>query len=144
MKHEDINTAQATFNGLSRQAMVFGIPLPALAVSLFIGVMVTMATLPFLQGRALFFLLLPLPFLAFLHTICANDDQALRIYLYELKYFLRRRNAKLFNGTNTILATKFGRQHSDYQRFFAQRAEKPARAVGFSAENLPTRYKQHR
>lgn len=35
MEKEDINTAQATFNGLSRQAMVFGIPLPALAVSLF-------------------------------------------------------------------------------------------------------------
>jgi type IV secretion system protein virB3 len=141
MEKEDINTAQATFNGLSRQAMVFGIPLPALAVSLFIGVMATMATLPFLQGRALFFLLLPLPFLAFLHTICANDDQALRIYFYEVKYFLRRRNIKMFNGTNTILATKFGRQQSDYQRFFEQRAEGSTGAVGFSAENLPTRHK---
>ena len=144
MQREDIHTEHHTFNALSRQAMVLGIPLPAVAACGFAGMMAALVLMPFLQGRALFFLLLPLPFLAFLHTICANDDQALKIYLYELKYFLRRRNAKLFNGTNTILATKFGRQHSDYQRLFAQRAEKPARAVGFSAENLPTRYKQHR
>lgn len=144
MKTEDIHTEQATFNGLNRQAMILGIPLQAVATCLFIGMAVALPMTYFLGSRALLFLLLPLPFLAFLHTICANDDQALKIYLYELKYFLRRRNAKMFNGTNTILATKFGRQQSDYQRFFAQRAEKPARAVGFSAENLPTRYKQHR
>ncbi|MDO4997320.1 MAG: VirB3 family type IV secretion system protein [Neisseria sp.] len=141
MQKEDINTDQATFNGLNRKAMVFGIPLPALAVCGFIGVMATMIAMPFLEGRALFFLLLPTPFIAFLRTICANDDQALQIYLYELKYFLRRRNTKLFNGTNTILATKFGRQQSDYQRFFEQRSENSTSSIRFSTENLPTRYK---
>lgn len=144
MQKEDIHTEQHTFNGLSRQAMWLGIPLPAFAACGFIGMMATLISMPFLQGRALFFLLLPLPFLAFLRTICANDDQAMRIYFYEVKYFLRRRNTKMFGGTNTILATKFGRQQSDYQRFFEELTQKPTGSVGFSAENLPTRYKQHR
>ena len=85
-----------------------------------------------------------MPVLAFLYTISKHDDQALRVYFYETKYFLRRRNAKMFNGTNTILATKFGRQQSDYQRFFEQRSKSATGTVGFSTENLPTRYKQHR
>ncbi len=144
MKKEDIHTEQATFNGLNRRAMVLGIPLPALAVCGLAAVILTMATLPFLEGRASYFLLLPLPVLAFLYTISKNDDQALRIYFYETKYFLRRRNAKMFNGTNTILATKFGRQQSDYQRFFEQRSKSATGTVGFSTENLPTRHKQHR
>ena len=144
MKREDIHTEQATFNGLSRQAMLWGIPLPAVVACIFVGMMTAMLSMPFLQGKALFFLLLPFPILAFLRTICVNDDQALRIYFYETKYFLRRRNAKMFNGTNTILATKFGRQQSDYQRFFEQRSKSATGTVGFSTENLPTRYKQHR
>ena len=49
----------------------------------------------------------------------------------------------MFNGTNTILATKFGRQQSDYQRFFEQRSKSATGTVGFSTENLPTRHKQH-
>ena len=44
---------------------------------------------------------------------------------------------KMFNGTNTILATKFGRQQSDYQRFFEQRSKSATGTVGFSTENLP-------
>lgn len=144
MKREDIHTEQATFNGLSRQAMLWGIPLPAVVACIFVGMMTAMFSMPFLQGKALFFLLLPFPILAFFRTICVNDDQALRIYFYETKYFLRRRNAKMFNGTNTILATKFGRQQSDYQRFFEQRSKSATGTVGFSTENLPTRYKPHR
>ena len=139
-KTEDINTEQMTFNGLSRQAMVIGVPLPALAVCGFIGVMAAMIAMPFLQGSALFFLLLPAPMIAFLHHICANDDQALRIIVAEVQWFVRRRNAKLFNGTNTILATKYGRQQSDYQRFFEQHTEGAAGTVGLHAQNLPTHH----
>ena len=128
---EDIHTEQPTFNGMNRRAMVAGIPLPALAACGLAAVILTMATLPFLEGRALYFLLLPLPVLAFLYTISKHDDQALRVYFYETKYFLRRRNAKMFNGTNTILATKFGRQQSDYQRIFEQRSKSATGTVGF-------------
>ncbi|MDO1509548.1 MULTISPECIES: VirB3 family type IV secretion system protein [unclassified Neisseria] len=144
MKREDIHTEHPTFNGLNRQAMMFGIPLQAVATCLFSGMMFSLPMTYFLGWRALLFLLLPLPFLAFLRTICANDDQALRIYYYEVMYFLRRRNAKMFNGTNTILATKFGRQQSDYQRFIEECVKSSTGAVRFSASDLPTRYKQHR
>lgn len=137
---ENIHTEQQTFNGLARQAMVMGVPLPALAACGFAGMMATLVAMPFLQGSALFFLLLPLPVIFFLRTICANDDQALRIYLYEFKWLLRKRNAKLFNGTLTILAIKFGRQLSDYQRFFEAGAQKPTGSSRFSTQNLPTRY----
>lgn len=137
---ENIDTEQPTFNGMDRQAMVIGVPLPALVVCGFVGVMAAMISLPILEGSALFFLLLPVPFIMFFRTICANDDQAIRIYVYELKWFLRKRNSKLFGGTNTFLATKFGRQLSDYQRFFEQGSAKTTSSIRFSAQNLPTRY----
>lgn len=136
---ENINTQQLTFNGLSRQAMVIGVPLPALAVCGFVGVMATLLAMPILEGSALFFLLLPLPAVAFMHTICKNDDQALRVILAECRWFLRRRNARLFNNTTTILAIKFGRQQSDYQRFIEESTGRSARIPRLSAENLPTR-----
>ncbi|WP_066570580.1 VirB3 family type IV secretion system protein [Snodgrassella sp. CFCC 13594] len=136
---EDINTEQPTFGGLARQAMVLGVPLPALAICGFVGLMAVLGTMPFLQGKALFFLLLPVPVVAFLRTICANDDQALKIIMAETQWFLRRRNAKLFNGTTTILATKYGRQLSDYQRFFDEGTKGSAGQFRLSAESLPTR-----
>ncbi|WP_107688770.1 VirB3 family type IV secretion system protein [Neisseria wadsworthii] len=137
---ENIDTEQPTFNGMARQAMVIGVPLPALAASGFVGMMATMISLPILEGSALFFLLLPIPFILFFRTICANDDQAIRMYVYELKWFLRKKNSKLFGGTNTLLSTKFGRDLSDYQRFFEQGSAKTACSIRFSTQDLPTRH----
>ena len=53
MKESPINSECPTFNALSREAMVWGIPLVALAISGFITVMAVMAALPFLQGNHL-------------------------------------------------------------------------------------------
>jgi len=138
---ETIDTDQLTFNGLARQAMVIGVPITALAVCGFVGVMAVMIAMPFLHGKALLFILLPAPIIAFIHTACKNDDQALRIILYECKWFLRRRNSKLFNNTTTILSTKYGRQIDDYQRFFDQCIKKSTSRRRFSTEDLPTRHK---
>ncbi|MGB4882424.1 MAG: VirB3 family type IV secretion system protein [Neisseria sp.] len=138
---EDINTEQPTYNALGRSAMFFGVPILALAVCGFVGVLGTLLAMPFLEGRALFILLLPIPFILFLRTISATDDSAFRIVSLELKWFLRKANGKLFNGTNTVLATKYGRQRSDYQRFFEQGPEGAASSIRLSAENLPTRHK---
>lgn len=137
--NEDINTAYPTFGALARSAMVLGIPLPALAVCGFIGLMATLMAMPFLSGKALLFLLLPVPVLLFLRTICANDTQALTIIMTETRWFLSRRNIKLFNGTTTILSTKYGRTPSDYQRFFEQNTQAAACAARLSAQSLPTR-----
>lgn len=32
----------------------------------------------------------------------------------------QKRNAKIFNNTTTIIPTKYGRQNSDFQRFFSK------------------------
>ena len=140
MKDNPIDRQCPTFNALSREAMVLGIPLIALAITGFMTVMATMMAMPFLNGKALFLLLLPIPFLLFLKTVSANDDQAFKIILLEVKWFFRKKNIRLFNGTTTILSTKFGRDLNDYQRFFEQNTKKPACSIRFSAESLPTRH----
>lgn len=132
------------YKALARQAMVFGIPLIPLALTVMLGLILTMATLPFLEGKALFFILLPLPFVIFLKSISVKDDQAARIVFYEALWFFRQRNSKMFNDTNTILANKNGRQLNDYQRFFEQGTQSTTGNFRFSAKDLPTRCAKYR
>lgn len=138
--YENINTEYATYNALGRQAMIFGVPVVGLAVSGFVLVMATMLAMPFLQGRALLILALLIPIFIGLRTVCETDDQALRIYAYEIKWFFRKKNTKMFNNTTTVIPTKYGRQNSDFQRFFQQDVQSATRAFRFTAANLPTRY----
>ncbi|EMU4237354.1 hypothetical protein DZJ14_05680 [Neisseria gonorrhoeae] len=138
--YENINTEYATYNALGRQAMIFGVPVVGLAASGFVLVMATMLAMPFLNGRALLILALLIPIFIGLRTVCETDDQALRIYAYEIKWFFRKRNAKIFNNTTTIIPTKYGRQNSDFQRFFQQDVQAAARTFRLTAANLPTRY----
>ena len=120
--------------------MIFGVPVVGLAVSGFVLVMATMLAMPFLQGRALLILALLIPIFIGLRTVCETDDQALRIYAYEIKWFFRKKNTKMFNNTTTVIPTKYGRQNSDFQRFFQQDVQSATRAFRFTAANLPTRY----
>lgn len=138
---ETIDTEQPTYNGMNRSAMVLGVPLMPLAVCGFVLMMFSLAATAFLGGKALLLLLMGLPVFFGLRTISANDDQAFKIYGLEAKWFLRRRNAALFNGTTTILATKYGRQQSDYQRFLEQGAQGAAGTIRLHAADLPTRYR---
>ena len=138
--YENINTEYATYNALGRQAMIFGVPVVGLAVSGFVLVMATMLAMPFLQGRALLILALLIPIFIGLRTVCETDDQALRIYAYEIKWFFRKKNTKMFNNTTTVIPTKYGRQNSDFQRFFQQDVQSATRAFRLTATNLPTRY----
>ena len=136
----DIDTEYPTFNGLNRQAMIWGVPLMPFMVCFFVLMMLFMVSMTFIGGKALFILLLVIPIYLALKTISANDDQAFKIYGIEIKWFLRRQYPELFNGTMTIVSTKYGRQPSDYQRFFQQSFQKTTRPIGISTENLPTRY----
>ena len=137
---EHINMEQPTYNGLNRSAMVLGVPLMPLAVCGFALIMTRLLAASFLGGKALLLLAMGIPVFLGLRTISANDDQAFKIYALEAKWFIRRKNAALFGGTSTILATKYGRQQSDYQRFLEQGAQGTAGTIGLYAENLPTRY----
>ncbi|MBQ9723830.1 MAG: hypothetical protein IJV56_00600, partial [Neisseriaceae bacterium] len=49
-----------------------------------------------------------------------KDDQMLNVLKYQALWFLRSRNYFLFGKTNTILATKYGRQENDYVQFFEE------------------------
>ena len=73
---ENIDTEQLTFSGMARQAMYFGVPLPALVVCGLLGIIPTFMAMPFLEGSSLFFMLLPIPTVMFLRTICASCDSA--------------------------------------------------------------------
>lgn len=136
----EIETEYPTFNGLNRQAMIWGVPLIPFMVCFFVLMMFFMMTMAFLGGKSLFILLLVIPIFLALKNISANDDQAFKIYGIEIKWYLRKQHAELFNGTTTIVSTKYGRQISDYQRFFQQSFQETTRSVGISTENLPTRY----
>lgn len=139
--NENINTEYPTFNGLNRQAMIWGVPLMPLAVCGFVLMMLTMIAMPFLaNGKALLLLGLLIPIFFGLKSISANDDQAIKIYQEEIKWFLRRKNASFFGGTLTIVSTKYGRQQSDFQRFLAQYSEQATSPCRISAADLPTRY----
>jgi len=127
-----------TFNALSRSAMVAGIPLIPLVLLLAGTVVITMLLLTFLKGKALLFLIVPLPVIFFMKTVSRNDDQALQVIGYELLCWYYRRNAAMFNGTTTFLATQFGRNIHDYQRFFEQRTQKTSVGHDLLAEGLPT------
>lgn len=136
----DINTEYPTFNGLNRQAMIWGVPLIPFMVCFFVLMMLFMLSMTFMGGKALFILLMVIPVFLALRNISANDDQAFKIYGLEIKWFLRRQHTELFNGATTIVSTKYGRQPSDFQRFFQQSIQKNSRPIGISAESLPTRY----
>ncbi|ULJ69327.1 VirB3 family type IV secretion system protein [Wielerella bovis] len=141
MNHiNNIDVEYPTFNGLNRQAMILGVPLIPFVVCLFVLMMLFMVSMTFLGGKSLFILLLVIPIFLALRSISANDDQAFKIYGIEIKWWLRRQHAELFNGATTIVSTKYGRQTSDYQRFFQQNFQETARPIGISTENLPTRY----
>lgn len=136
----DMETEYPTFNGLNRQAMIWGVPLIPFVVCVFVLMMLFMVAMTFLGGKSLFILLLVIPIFLALKSISANDDQAFKIYGLEIKWYFRRQHAELFNGTTTIVSTKYGRQTSDYQRFFQQNFQKATRPIGISTENLPTPY----
>lgn len=137
---DDMDMAYPTFNGLNRQAMIWGVPLMPFMACVFVLMMLFMVTMTVLGGKSLFILLLVIPIFLALRSISANDDQAFKIYKFEIKWFLYRRHAELFNGTTTIVSTKYGRQISDFQRFFQQSVQKPASAVRVSTQNQQSRY----
>ena len=104
----------------------------ALAVVLGGCLVITMALLTFIGGKALWVMALTIPILGLLKTISATDDGAVKILAYEVYCLFKRKNAKIFGGTTTVLATKYGRQKNDYQRFIEQNAKPTNRPRRFS------------
>lgn len=109
-----------TFNALARSAMILGIPIiPFILISV-TTVILGMIGLMIVGLQGMLILVISIPLLLMLRTISATDDRAVNILGYELLCVLKRKNAKAFGDTNTILATKYGRNRHDYQRFTRQ------------------------
>lgn len=83
-----------TFNGLSRSAMIWGIPIMALALIVGVSMVISLILLQFigLQGFLAFALAIPLLFM--LKSISANDDQAMNILWYEVLCLLKKKIVK--------------------------------------------------
>jgi type IV secretion system protein VirB3 len=106
-----------SFNALSRVAMVKGIPLVALIMVSLACMVIALIAAMFIGVGGIFFAVVGVPVLLFIKQISANDDQALRIFWLELKYRIKRRNAKLFGNTFTLSPIRFGRKKYVYSHF---------------------------
>lgn len=116
-----------SYRALARAATILGLPLVPTVISMAACLMLTMISLSFIGNKALFIPLILIPILAFVRTMTLNDDQALRILGLQLMWVARRKNYRAFGQTNTIIATRYGRQKDDYTRFFEENNQYTAR-----------------
>ena len=131
----NIDTEYSSYEGLSRVAMLAGVPI----IPGFIILVVFMATAMFLMpvyGLKAFGIL---PCIYFLRILTKRDDQALRILGLEIYWWFVRRKSNLFGDTLTITATKFGRDRDDYIRFIKEETEEAAAAAKLFSESQSAR-----
>lgn len=136
----DIDTEYSTYDGLSREAMIAGVPIvPAfiLLIALMVG---AMGLIPLLGLKALSVFLLGIPVIVFLRILVKRDDQAIRILGLEIYWWFVRRKSVLFGDTLTISATKFGRDRDDYIRFIGEDFEEAAAAARLFSESQSARF----
>ncbi|AVL70627.1 type IV secretion system protein VirB3 [Oligella urethralis] len=112
------NEEYPIFGGISREIMIWGVPIMPLAFVAVGSAIIAMIAMILIGGKGLLFMLTPIPIFFGMKTFTANDNQALQIVGLELLIFFKRRNARIFNGTTTIIGTKLGRDKNDYIRFF--------------------------
>lgn len=128
-----------TFNGLSRSAMIWGIPIMALALIVGVSMIISLILMQFIGLQGFFAFVIAIPLLLMIKSISANDDQAINILGYEVACLLKKNNSKAFSGTNTILATKFGNRKDDYNRLVKENIESANRSRRLLAKNKSSR-----
>lgn len=108
----------SAYNGLTRVAMVMGVPfMAALAVCTPV-LMVTLVLAAIFGPGGLLFVFVMVPIFIYVKALCETDDQALRILWLEILCRLRRRYAYLFGKSLTITPIKYGRRLSVYRDAF--------------------------
>lgn len=106
-----------SYNGLARNAMIFGVPLLP-AIFTFIFFVLATLFLTMVMGPGGLLLALPaIPIFLFMRTICETDDQALRIIGLELYWFMHRFRSHI-PKTLTMTPIKYGRVTDVYKRHF--------------------------
>jgi type IV secretion system protein VirB3 len=114
----DAKSKYPSFNGLSRVAMIRGVPLMAVVVSVLAALVFGFAGAAFFGIGGMLFGALPLPFLIYVKQICETDDQALRIAWLEFRCWLRRKLSPRFGETYTLSPMQYGRRSHVYKRYF--------------------------
>jgi type IV secretion system protein VirB3 len=121
-----VKTIMPNYNGLSRAGLIpkIGMPIVPTLISIVVPLFISMIGLSFLGNKAFSIMLISIPLLGFIWTVTQDDDQALRVIGYSVKWLTLRRNYFLFGQTNTVLAVKYGRQKNDYIQFFEEHSKK--------------------
>lgn len=105
-----------SYNGLSRVAMWWGIPLMAVVATFTICMAIALIGSIFWGVGGLFLGCVGLPVLLYLKQICETDDQAFRITMLDLWIFVSRRNKRHFGSTYTLSPMQYGRRPHVYKR----------------------------
>jgi type IV secretion system protein VirB3 len=108
----------SSYNGLSRVAMYWGVPLMAIVFIVLLSLVVAVIAAMFVGVGGILFGALGFPILLYLKQICETDDQALRITVLEIWCLISRRNAKHFGNTYTLSPMQYGRRTHVYKRYF--------------------------
>lgn len=110
-----------SFNGLSRNAMVYGVPYMAALTIGSTSALLTMVALIAFGPPGLLVFLLAVPMFIFIRFICETDDRAIDIFLLEAKWSLIKMSSglsKYFGGTLTFSPITYGRKRADVKRYF--------------------------
>lgn len=99
-------TVYPNYGALARPAMMMGVPVAAFASVFIASTLLTLFGFLLIGGKGLLALLLPVPILLLFRQLCANDDHALSVIGFELMCLFKKRNAKYFNKTLTIVSDK--------------------------------------
>jgi type IV secretion system protein VirB3 len=109
-----------TYGALSRAAMIFGVPLMAL-VAVFVGSLVVIMGLSQFEAIgswSYLFVLVSLAILLIIKSVCALDDQAMRILSFEILWFIKKTNKAIWGNNLVLLPIKYGRCENEIKRFY--------------------------
>jgi len=102
----DIDTEYSSYEGLSRVAMLAGVPIIPGFIILVVFMAIAMFLMPVYELKAFGIFLLALPCIYFLRMLMKRDDQALRILGLEIYWWFVRRKSNLFGeSVGTLLST---------------------------------------
>lgn len=134
-----IDKEYPNYGGLDREALFFNVPIVVFALLALATALPAMLLFQFGSAAyGLIVIVVGISVFAYLSFLCSQDDQAMRITAIELWVLLRRKNAKIFGGTTTVLSTRYGRHRNDYRRLLEQYSETTTSRFGFSTKDLPT------
>lgn len=130
-----------TYGALEREVMFLGVPILPAGIVIVFFLLLALLGMSLTQSMKSLLLFTPaIAILVFMRQVTEKDTQALRIVGFELLCLFYRRNSKMFGGTHTLSALKYGVKNEDYKRLLEQDNQQSVGGVGFSTENIKTHY----